>query len=378
MHRLLTRQMKRHLEDKVDVKELGEFISAVSDAYDQSDSERNMIERSLELMSNELTEQNNNLQDELKIRQEVEQALRIEKDEQKKLIIKLEEAQNQLVQSDKLASIGQLAAGVAHEINNPIGYVNSNISSLQLYINQLFNLIALYNEAEDDIKVNVELTDKINALKKEIELDFLVNDISDLMTESIDGITRVKKIVQSLKDFSHVDQVISWQLADLHAGLDSTLNVANSELKYTAEIVKNYGDIPLIECVMSQLNQVFLNIFVNAAHAITEKGIITISTVKKGDNVILEIADNGNGIPEKIRKRIFDPFFTTKPVGKGTGLGLSLSFGIVTTHNGNIEVESIEGKGTKFIITLPITQPENTESNVNEEPVIPYQDTGAI
>ena len=378
MHRLLTRQMKRHLEDKVDVKELGEFISAVSDAYDQSDSERNMIERSLELMSNELTEQNNNLQDELKIRQEIEQALRIEKDEQKKLILKLEEAQNQLVQSDKLASIGQLAAGVAHEINNPIGYVNSNISSLQLYVNQLFSLIALYSEADEDIKVNAVLTDKINALKKDVDLDFLVEDISDLMTESIDGISRVKKIVQSLKDFSHVDQIISWQLADLHAGLDSTLNVANSELKYIAEIVKNYGEIPLIECVMSQLNQVFLNIFVNAAHAINEKGVITISTVKKGDNVILEIADNGNGIPEKIRKRIFDPFFTTKPVGQGTGLGLSLSFGIITNHNGNIEVESTEGKGTKFIITLPITQPENTKSNINEEAVIPYQDTGAI
>jgi len=364
MHRLLKRQIKRYIEDNTDASNLNDFLNAVSEAYDQSDIDRNMIEHSLELMSDELNKHNNNLQEELKARQEVEYTLRQEQEEQKKLILKLEEAHSQLAQADKLASIGQLAAGVAHEINNPIGFINSNISSLKIYISQLFDLINTYSEIEEQVKLNSVLSDKLNTVKQKVDLEFLIGDIHDLMTESIDGITRVKQIVQDLKDFSHADQIITWQMSDLHSGIDSTLNVANNELKYHVEIIKNYGDIPLVECVLSQLNQVFLNIFVNASHAIQDKGVITITTRQQNETVVLEISDTGIGIPEATCKRIFDPFFTTKPIGQGTGLGLSLSFGIITNHHGTIEVESKEGEGTKFIITLPIQQPEDAKANI--------------
>ena len=360
MHRLLKRQYKRFLEETLTSNEkqkLEKFLAAVSEAYQQSDDDRNMIERSLELMSDELTERNAALQDELKIRQEVELALRKEQEEQQRLIKRLEEAHNQLVQSDKLASIGQLAAGVAHEINNPIGYINTNITSLKRYVDQLIELVNVYGKAEQFISDNNGLIDEINKTKDEIELDYLVDDVQDLMQESIEGIHRVKQIVQDLKDFSHVDQTISWEASNLHAGLDSTLNVASNELKYKAEIIKNYGDIPYVECIMSQLNQVFLNILVNSAHAIKDSGTITITTYIKNENVVLEFADTGSGIPEHIRQRIFDPFFTTKPIGEGTGLGLSLSFGIITKHNGTIDVVSEIDEGTTFIITLPVEQP---------------------
>ena len=174
------------------------------------------------------------------------------------------------------------------------------------------------------------------------------------MKESRDGITRVKKIVQDLKDFSHVDAQDEWQWADLHKGLDSTLNIVWNEIKYHAEVIKEYGEIPEVECFPSQLNQVFMNLLVNAAHAITDKGIITIRTGRQGEEVFIRIADTGKGIPEENLKRVFDPFFTTKPVGKGTGLGLSLSYGIMQKHNGRIEVQSEVGKGATFTLWLPI------------------------
>jgi signal transduction histidine kinase len=175
------------------------------------------------------------------------------------------------------------------------------------------------------------------------------------MSESREGINRVKQIVQDLKDFSHVDKA-EWQWADLHKGLDSTLNIVNNEIKYKADVVKDYGDIPLVECLYSQLNQVFMNLLVNSAHAIEERGKITLRTFTKDDWVCVEVADSGKGISAENLHRIFDPFFTTKPVGKGTGLGLSLAYGIVNKHNGRIEVASEVGKGTCFKIWLPVRQ----------------------
>jgi len=277
-------------------------------------------------------------------------SLEAEKLHQQELIKKLEEAQSQLLQSEKMASMGQLAAGVAHEINNPVGFVNSNLGTLQRYVNNLLRVLDAYEKTESSLAENV-LQD-LRELKKEIDTTYLREDISDLLTESLDGLQRVKRIVQDLKDFSHVDRAeMEW--ADLEKGLDSTLNVVWNELKYKAKITKEYGHPPSILCLPSQLNQVFMNLLVNAAHAIQTMGEITIRTGFDPQQVWVEIEDTGNGIPAENLARIFEPFFTTKPVGKGTGLGLSLSYGIVKKHHGRIEVTSEVGKGTKFTVTIP-------------------------
>ncbi|NMM27636.1 MAG: PAS domain S-box protein [Glaciimonas sp.] len=273
-----------------------------------------------------------------------------EKARQEVLIKKLEEAQNQLLQSEKMASIGQLAAGVAHEINNPVGFVNSNLGALQRYMEDMLKLLAAYEQIEGSLAADV-LQD-IKQLKKEIDVGFLREDIGNLLTESLDGLQRVKRIVQDLKDFSHVDES-ERQWADLEMGLESTLRVVWNELKYKAEVIKEYGAIPHIECYPSQLNQVFMNLLVNASHAIEDHGRITIRTGQEGENVWVEIEDSGKGIQPEHLGRIFEPFFTTKPVGKGTGLGLSLSYGIVQKHGGRIEVKSEPGKGSIFKIVLP-------------------------
>jgi signal transduction histidine kinase len=169
--------------------------------------------------------------------------------------------------------------------------------------------------------------------------------------------------VQNLKDFSHAGGVEEWQYADLHQGLDSTLTIVNNEIKYKARVVKEYGDLPEVECLASQLNQVFMNLLVNAAHAIVEQGTIAIRTGHEGDEVWVEVADTGQGIPAENLKKIFDPFFTTKPVGKGTGLGLSLSYTIIDKHHGRIEVKSEVGSGTAFRVWLPVNQPQQSHAD---------------
>ena len=283
------------------------------------------------------------------------------------LNLKLKETQGQLLQSEKLASIGQLAAGVAHEINNPIGFVYSNLSTLQRYFGDLMSLIQAYESAEASIS-DIAVLDSLKALKKKADLEFLREDTTALMSESRDGITRVKDIVQNLKDFSHADANDKWQWASLQQGLDSTLNIVWNELKYKCEVQKEYAVIPDIECLPSQLNQVFMNMMVNAGHAIEERGTITLRTGVDGDQVWVEIEDTGKGIAPENLKRIFDPFFTTKPVGKGTGLGLSLTYSIVQKHQGRVEVDSTVGQGTRFRIWLPIKHlvtPEESQAAVS-------------
>jgi signal transduction histidine kinase len=271
-------------------------------------------------------------------------------------------AQAQLLQSEKLASIGQLAAGVAHEINNPISFVFSNFGTLQTYVASLLRVLARYEAAEPFI-ADADVARGIADLREQVDLAFLQEDILALMAESRDGIERVRKIVQDLKDFSRVDAHQQWQWADLHQGIDSTLNIVNNEVKYKADVVKEYGAIPEVECLPSQINQVIMNIVVNGAQAIEgRRGRITIRTGASGGNVWIEIADNGCGIPQAIQSRIFDPFFTTKPIGTGTGLGLSLSYGIIQKHRGRIDMQSEEGVGTTFRIELPIRQPDADES----------------
>ena len=284
---------------------------------------------------------------------DIQQQLIHEKEEQMLLTEKIKIVNEQLLQSDKMASIGQLAAGVAHEINNPVGYINSNIGSLKEYIDDLLRIVDVYEGFESKFS-DSNILSTIQKLKQEIDLDYLKRDIMELIVESQEGTTRVKQIVQSLKDFSHVDEV-EWQWVDLHKGIDSTLNVVNNEIKYKADVVKEYGELPQVECLISQLNQVFMNILVNACHAMHEKcrGTITIRTGFSSDGVYVEFIDTGGGMSKEVQKRIFEPFYTTKAMGKGTGLGLSLSYNIIQKHDGSISVESEVGLGTKFTIWIP-------------------------
>ncbi len=266
-------------------------------------------------------------------------------------------AQAQLLQSKRLASIGQLAAGVAHEINNPIGYVFSNFGTLEGYLARLVEMLEAYEQAEPAL-ADSAIAGRLAALRGRVELDYLKQDIPLLMAESKEGLSRVRKIVQDLKDFSRVDTQQEWVWASLHQGIDSTLNIVANEIKYRADVRRAYGNLPDIECLPSELNQVFLNLLVNAAHAIgPERGLIVVRSGDAGSEVWVEVEDNGCGIAPEQLARIFDPFFTTKPVGRGTGLGLSLAYGIVQKHHGRIDVRSEPGCGSCFRVTLPVRRP---------------------
>lgn len=271
----------------------------------------------------------------------------------------IEEANQNLLQSEKLASIGQLAAGVAHEINNPLGYIYSNLNSLKQYIVDLLEI----TDAAEKLAAHCPDGDpevaKFNALKKRIDLDFLKDDITDLVNESLEGSQRAKNIVQDLRDFSRLDSR-EREFFDLEAGVDATLNIVNNEIKYKANVIKDYGGILPFECIGAQLNQVFMNMLVNAAQAMDTFGEIIIRTRYENEDWLwIEFEDNGKGMPDEVKDKIFDPFFTTKPVGQGTGLGLSLSYKMIKEHNGRIDVFSKPGVGTRFRIWLPI-DPDTT------------------
>jgi len=270
------------------------------------------------------------------------------------------ELNHRLLQSEKLAALGQLSAGVAHEINNPIGYVSSNITSLNKYFLKLEDLIDLY---EDQYKkyATQEQVSIVNNFKKLINYDFIKEDTKFLLNETIEGISKVKDIITDLKNFARSDSSEKWQKVDLLKNLKSTLNIVNNEIRYNADVEIDIDDLPEIECMPTQLNQVFLNLIVNASQAVkpNERGLIKIKARKVNDSVVMSFSDNGQGIDKKNILKIFNPFYTTKEVGKGTGLGLSVSHGIIQKHNGSIEVTSIVGVGTEFTLTLPIHQSSN-------------------
>lgn len=276
--------------------------------------------------------------------------LQTEKLQQQVLIRKLGDMQGQLLQSEKMASIGVLAAGVAHEINNPLAFISSNFSALERNAQEILGLVNAYEQVESLLPQDAR--SPLTRLKLDIGLEEIRLDLDDLLRESLEGLKRVKDIVQNLKDFSRIGGTES-EMANLEQGLDSTLSVAWNELKYKAEIVKQYGGVPDISCLPSQINQVFLNLLINAAHAIDGKGQITLRTGFDSECVWAEVEDSGSGIAPEHVDRIFEPFFTTKPVGKGTGLGLSIVYGIVQGHQGKIEVNSVPGNGTVFKVTLP-------------------------
>ena len=265
----------------------------------------------------------------------------------------LARTQARLLQSDKLASIGQLAAGVAHEINNPIGYVHSNLGSLRGYIEALATVIEAYETALASDEPALA-RGQIAALRERLDVAFVLQDLPQLLAESREGIERVRKIVEDLKDFSRAGRDESWATIDLHKSLDTTLNIVWNELKYKAEVVKRYGELPPVECLPSEINQVFMNLLVNAAQAIPERGVIEVETEVRDDLVVVRICDSGPGIPDEVFEHMFEPFFTTKPVGAGTGLGLSISHGIVAKHRGTIEAYNRDSGGACFTVTLPI------------------------
>lgn len=290
----------------------------------------------------------------------VSQNLEEEHQAQRILIKKLEDAQGQLIQSEKMASIGQLSAGIAHEINNPVGFITSNLQTLSGYFKDLEKVL-------ENISRNVKqsqdaaLNQACQTILQQGQVDFIMEDTAALISESLEGSSRVMSIVKNLKDFSHVDRS-EWSYTNLEHCIESTLKIIHNEIKYNITLEKNYAsDVPNVFCQPMQINQVLLNILVNASHAIKGEGKITITLrAADADFVEIQIRDTGCGIPEENRERIFEPFFTTKPVGSGTGLGLSVSYGIIKKHHGRINVASEMGKGSEFTIRLPINPTEDT------------------
>ncbi|MCK9294439.1 MAG: ATP-binding protein, partial [Desulfobulbaceae bacterium] len=270
----------------------------------------------------------------------------------------LKSAQSQMLQQEKMASIGQLAAGVAHEINNPVGFVMSNLNSLRKYTEKLLAFISSQDKAIREItglaaQRQQALLEGLAAERKFLKIDYIAADALDLLEESLEGTERVKRIVQNLKSFSRLDQAEN-QPTDLNQAIESTLQIVANEIKYKATVHREYGEIPLTLCNAGELNQVFTNLLINAGQALGEPGEITIRTWAEGGNIFLVFADTGCGMPPEISRRIFEPFFTTKEVGKGTGLGLSITYDIIKKHRGDIQVTSEKGKGTTFTIRLPV------------------------
>ena len=288
--------------------------------------------------------------------------------ELKKALEDLQRAKDQLVRQEKLAGIGQLAAGVAHEINNPLGYICSNIETSKQYFSTynkvLYNYKSFISSLPHMSREEMDLRIKeISDLEEENNIDFISEDIEDIFKDVEDGLNRISEIVLGLRTFSRIDQTQEMEGYDLIGGIENTLVVAKSEIKHHARVVKQYKDIPIFNAFGNQINQILLNIILNALYAIkskalTELGLILISTYQYEDFIICEIEDNGIGIDDININKIFNPFFTTKPVGKGTGLGLSIAYDIIVNkHGGKLLVDSVPMKGTKFTIKLPITQP---------------------
>jgi len=318
---------------------------------------KNTLEKEVAQRTAMLSETNTNLELEIMERKKIEDELKFKNVQLNNLLENLKKTQAQLVDSEKMASLGQLTAGVAHEINNPINFVSGNVAPLKRDIDDILKVL---NEYEAIIREN-NLTDKfkdVESVKKEIDYLFLIEEINSLIVGIEEGAHRTTEIVKGLRNFSRLDEN-EFKSADIHEGIDSALLILRNKLRKNIEVIKDYGDLPRIQCFPGQLNQVFMNILNNAIQAIKGEGKIWIKTIKDDSNIKISIRDSGRGIEPDVQKRIFEPFYTTKGVGKGTGLGLSISYGIIEKHNGKITVKSEPGKGSEFIITLPRAQEQN-------------------
>ena len=282
----------------------------------------------------------------------------------------LKETQQQLFQAEKMASVGQLAAGVAHEINNPVGFVSSNLNTLTDYLSMFQILMTLVKKLQPDADIEAQkaLITEIHQFYAQHDFDFISEDVTPLIEESVEGLTRVSEIVKGLKVFSRIDSDEK-QWFDLNHCLNTTLTMVNNKLKYICKVEKQFADLPRVYFNVGKLTQVFTNLLINAGQAIEatgKQGVITVHTYLQGKQVIVDITDTGCGISEENLEKLFNPFFTTKPEGQGTGLGLSITYGIIQEHGGSIEVTSKEGEGSRFIITLPVgdnSQPLQTQTS---------------
>ena len=336
----------------------------------KSNDEVGQLATSFKIMLNDLrktTTSIDNLNREITERRKAEENVRHAYEDLEKANQELKEMQSQLVQSEKLSSIGQLAAGVAHEMNTPVGFVASNFETLENYIRKFQELFQMYDELflkieTSDKAVLLDRVDAISKSRNEMKIDFIMEDLSVLFNDSREGIDRVTSIVQNLRDFSRIDQSETLDIYNINDGIKTTLIVAQNEIKYDADVEMELSEVPIIFCNTGQINQVLLNIIMNASQAIksqerNDKGTIAIRTYTMDGNVVCEISDDGPGIEPDGLKKIFDPFFTTKPVGQGTGLGLSISYDIIVNkHKGILLVDNSVGEGTKFTIKLPINK----------------------
>ena len=287
-------------------------------------------------------------------RKKIENEIRAKNEELEKNLARIKEMHIQLVMSEKMASLGEITAGVAHEIKNPLNFITGTIEPLKRDISDLLEVLEKYESVIADLDLQ-EAFYEVDNFKSEIEFDFLLSEIHKLMEGISEGSNRTKEIVKSLGSFSRKGDD-KFVMHNIHEGIDSTLILLGNKIKNKITIHKEYGDTPEIECLPDRLNQVFMNILSNAIQAIDENGEIFIKTKSEGSNVIIQIRDSGKGMTDEVQKRVFEPFYTTKGMGKGTGLGLSISYSIVEQHNGKIDISSEPSKGTEFIITLPVQQ----------------------
>jgi two-component system, NtrC family, sensor kinase len=313
-------------------------------------------------LTDELMQQQRQLEDGLKIQELLFQTAETQAQKLEETLLDLQYAQAKLIQTEKMSSLGQLIAGIAHEINNPISFINGNLDYVSEYFDNLLNLINLYKQHTDN-------NSEIEALITTIELDFIIEDLPKTLTSMRFGAERIRDIVLSLRNFSRLDEA-DLKAVDIHEGIESTLLILQHRLRSCTnpeiKIIREYGDFPLVECFASELNQVFTHILTNAIDALETKietsqfqfPQIQIRTQShNGGTIIINIQDNGLGMNEEVKAKIFDPFFTTKPIGKGTGLGLSISYQIIVEkHGGDIGCTSTPGEGTKFTIKIPISQ----------------------
>jgi len=284
------------------------------------------------------------------------EALENQKSELEFTLENLRLAQSQLIQSEKMASVGVLTAGIAHELNNPINFVSGNVNPLRRDVNDLFSIISKYDDIIQAEKLGGDFSD-VEALKDKVDYSFLIKEIVNLLEGIEEGALRSSQIVKGLRSFSRLDEE-KCQIYDIHEGIDSSLILLHNKIKNRIKVHKDYGDFDQVECYPSKFNQVIMNILTNSIQAIEGKGEIIVQTIGSDLGIKIIIKDSGKGMTPDVKEHIFEPFFTTKDVGKGTGLGLSISFGIIEQHHGNIDVISEPGKGAEFIISLPKTQPD--------------------
>jgi signal transduction histidine kinase len=293
-------------------------------------------------------------QDRLKNHAEsLDQQVRLRTVELENVIAELKSTQKQMIQQEKMATIGQLSAGIAHEINNPVGFIASNTSSLAKYCEKIIKFMEAQQEAIVLGMTAPDTVEQLQEIRHQMKIDLIVKDIPEMIAETIDGVERIKTIIRDLKSFSRREES-EQKDADIIQCLESTLNIAHNELKYKATIKKEFGELPRLHCYPQQLNQVFMNLLVNAAHAIDTQGEVRIRTWSNAGFIHISITDSGCGITDEVKSHIFEPFFTTKEAGKGTGLGLSISSEIVRNHGGEIKVESEVGRGSTFTVSLPL------------------------